>query len=124
MYITNVVQMLIIYLYEKMCTGSLIILLVRKYLRVSISRGKPSIHFLLNIRYVVYVVYVAYVVYVVYAVYVVYVVYDVVVVVVVVYFVYAVYVVHVVYVAYVVHVVYVVKPNMFYVRKSHQVNVA
>ena len=41
--------------YEKMRTGSLICWLVRKCLCVSISRGKPSIYFLLNIGYVVYV---------------------------------------------------------------------
>ena len=40
----------------KMCTGSLIILLVWKCLCVSTSRGKPSIYVLLNIGYVVYVV--------------------------------------------------------------------
>ena len=44
-----------------MRTGSLIYLLVQKCLRVSISRGKPSIYFLLSIGYVVYVVYVVYV---------------------------------------------------------------
>ena len=41
-----------------MRTVSLIILLVRKCLCVSISNGKPSIYFMLNIGYVVYVVYV------------------------------------------------------------------
>ena len=63
-----------------MRTGSLIMLLVWKCLCVSISRGKPSMYFLLNIRYAVYVVYVVYVVVVVvvYIVYVVYVVYVVV----------------------------------------------
>ena len=40
-----------IYLYQRMRTGSLICLLVRKCLCVSISRGKPSIYFLLNIGY-------------------------------------------------------------------------
>ena len=59
--------------HRKMRTGSLICVLVRKCLCVSISRGKPSIYFLLNIGYVVYVVYVIYVVVVV-AVYVVHVV--------------------------------------------------
>ena len=55
----------IIYFYKKIRTSSLIILLVRKCLCVSASRGKPSIYFLLNIGYVVCVVYVVYVVYVV-----------------------------------------------------------
>jgi len=52
---------------KKMRTGSLIILLVQKCLCGSISMGKPSVYFLLNIGYVVvYVVYVVYVAYVVY----------------------------------------------------------
>ena len=50
-YIANIVQMEIIYVYEKMHTGLLICLLVQKCLCVSISRGKPSIYFLLNIGY-------------------------------------------------------------------------
>ena len=58
-----------------MRTGSLIILLVRICLCVSISGGEPSVYFLLNIGYVADVVYRVYVVYVVYVV-VVYVVYD------------------------------------------------
>ena len=58
-------------LFKKMRTGSPIILLAKKCLCVSISRGKPSIYFLPNIGYVVYVVYVVYAVYVVYVVYVV-----------------------------------------------------
>ena len=41
-----------------MRTGSLICLLVWKCLCVTVSRGKTSIYFLLNIGYVVYVVYV------------------------------------------------------------------
>ena len=54
------------YFFKKMRTGSLIcLLLVRKCLCASISRGKPSIYFLINIEYVVYVVYVVYVIYVV-----------------------------------------------------------
>ena len=56
--------------FKKMRTSSLICLLVRKCLCVSISRGKPSVYFLLNIGNVVYVVYVVYVAYVVYVVYV------------------------------------------------------
>ena len=60
--------MKIIHFYKKMGTGSLICLLVRKCPFVSISKGKPSISFLLNIAYVVYVVHVFYVVYVVYVV--------------------------------------------------------
>ena len=44
-----------------MRTGSLIFLLIWECLCVSISSGKPSIYFLLNIGYVVYVVYVVYV---------------------------------------------------------------
>ena len=52
----NLVQMKIMYFFKKMRTGSLIILLVRKILCVTISRGEPSIYFLLNIEYVVYVV--------------------------------------------------------------------
>ena len=43
--------MKIIDFYKKMRTGSLICLLVRKCLCVSVSRGKPSIYFLLNIGY-------------------------------------------------------------------------
>ena len=38
-------------LYKNRRTGSLVCLLVRKCLWVSISRGKPSIYFLLNIGY-------------------------------------------------------------------------
>ena len=113
-YITKIVQMKIVYLFKKMRTSSLIILLVQQCLCVSISRGKPSIYSLVNIGYDVYVVSfisVVYVVYVVYAVYVVYVVYVVLVV----------YVVAVVYVVYVVNVVYVVKPNIFYVINSDYV---
>ena len=60
--------MKVIYFSKKMRTGSLIILLVRKCLCLSIPRGKPSISFLLNLRYVVYVVVVVVVVYVVYVV--------------------------------------------------------
>ena len=52
--------------FKRIRTCSLIILLVQKSLCVSISRGKPSIYFLLNIVYVVYVVYVVVVVYAVY----------------------------------------------------------
>ena len=44
------------YLFKKMRTSSLIILLVWKRQCVSISKGKPLIYFLLNIGYVVYVV--------------------------------------------------------------------
>ena len=46
--------------FKKLRTGSLIIPLVQKCLCVSISRGKSSIYFLLNIGYVVYVVYFVY----------------------------------------------------------------
>ena len=44
-HIANIVQMKIIYSFKKMHTGSLIILLVRKCLCVSTSRGEPSIYF-------------------------------------------------------------------------------
>ena len=37
--------------YKKMRTDSLFVLLVRKCLCVSVSRGKPSMYFLLNIGY-------------------------------------------------------------------------
>ena len=76
--------MKILFFHKKMRIGWLIILLVRRCLGVSISRGKPSIYFLLDTEYVVYFVYVVYVVYVIHVVYV--------------YFVYVVYVVYVVYI--------------------------
>ena len=50
-YITNTIKKKNHICLEKMRTGSLSFLLVRKRLRVSVSRGEPSIDFLMNIGY-------------------------------------------------------------------------